>query len=410
MDQLLRILIVDDSLSMCQVLKAQLEQFGAHTVDYCHDGVAALEQINDSYSGYDALFVDLHMEGMDGLELLSQLNTRAYRGAVVIVSALDSRIIEYSLEIISNYNLRLLGSLAKPIDRSVIGFMMRRIRNSKSVVQTREELPSRRKVEAALHADNIQLYFQPIIANEHNSIHSFECLSRLTIDGTLMQPSQFLPVIDKFDLHDLFLSSLLKKVIPEYKKINSELHSDANLAINLSPKLLFNDDLPITLASWVDNLGVERSKICFEITEDYSLNDDIQQKNLNRLRIQGFKLALDDYGTGYTNLRQIRQLPLNEIKLDRDLVMGMHQDKILRIVVESVQRLCEELQLNVIAEGVCDPKDLIALNSMGINHFQGYLFCRPKPAGEVIRWVKHWQKAIAQSKAADQKIIEQRQK
>lgn len=396
MDIAVRALIVDDSLAICQVLEQQLTHFGIAAVDYCHDGEDALAKVKADPARYDALFIDLHMERMDGLELMHQLSELRYRGGVVVISALDNRIIEFALELISNYHLRVLGSIEKPFQNSLIAFMVRRIKNARSPVPEVETLPKRREIIEALKLGQLQCYFQPQICAQNNKITGFECLTRLDIPNRpQLKPSEFMPVVERFNLYEPLLEALFESAAPSVPRILDALDYDCHFGFNLSPQQLFNDALPDLLNDYCQQSNISKDKIVIEITENQSMGTGHQLKNLNRLRIHGFELSLDDYGAGFTNLRQIKNLPFSEIKLDSLLIDGLHNDKVLKIIVDSVHQLTQELNIRLVAEGISDASDLMTLSNIGVDVYQGYLFCRPKTVDEILRWIPHWHETIS---------------
>ncbi|MFT7559160.1 MAG: EAL domain-containing protein (putative c-di-GMP-specific phosphodiesterase class I) [Flavobacteriales bacterium] len=395
MDNAIRALIVDDSLAICQLLDEYLQHFGVDYAESCHCGEDALRLVKADPARFDAIFVDLHMEGMDGLELMHQLSDIRYRGGVIIISALNNRIINFTLELVSSYHLRVLGSMEKPFESSLIAFMVRRIRNSHKDVFTNEELPKRRDVQNAIRHGQLRIYFQPLISSKDNSILGFECLTRLDMgaDG-ILQPAQFMPVVERFNLFEPLMEALFDaagKVIPS---IQACVGNDIRFSFNVSPQQLFNDNFPDLVSDYLDNHNIDKNIITLEITENQALTEEQQLKNLNRLRIHGFRLSLDDYGAGFTNLRQIKSLPFNEIKLDALMIEGLHNDRVLRVIVESICKVTAALELSVVAEGVSNAEDLLVISHLNIDSYQGYLFCRPKPTEEILRWVKHWQDSI----------------
>lgn len=411
MDRITKTLIVDDSKAICYLLRDMLQHFGIAIVEVCHDGEAAIELLEQSSSDFDAVFVDLHMEGMDGLELMHRLHKMHYRGGVVIISSLDKRIVDYTMEVVSNYSIRLLGSIEKPIERSIVAFMARRILSAKKSIVEIDKLPKRREILEALNENLLRAYFQPVIDGDTNSIHALECLSRLELSGYgPMSPREFMPVVERFDLLDIFTEKLFTVAAPAYRYLLENTDIRCPLNINLSPKQLYSDELPETLATYAAKFDLANESLCLEITEDYSLTEEPQQKNLSRLGINGFKLSLDDYGAGYTNLYQVTNMPFDSIKLDAELINGMHKDKVLRIIVESVHRITQELDIDLIAEGIADADDLMSLNQIGIRYFQGYFFARPKPANELVRWYNNWNKTLEQSRDRDKQIIEKRKR
>lgn len=387
------VLIVDDSLAICEVLHAMLKDYGVDNVNYCHSGEDALLRVERDPARYDALFIDLHMDGMDGLELMHKLHDLRYRGGVVVMSALEKKILDFTLEVISNYNLRVLGSAEKPLDKALIGFMVKRINSYYPVLSRSEKLLKRREVYTAIKEGRVLPYFQPKISSVDNSIMGLECLVRLQIDGSVVSPAAFLPVAERFELVEALTDCMLDVALPAYKSFLDECNLDCCIAINLSPLQLYNDLLPDTLHEYLKKHQVPITKVVLEITENHAIRDDRQLKNLNRLRIHGFRLSLDDYGAGFTNLRQLKNLPFNEIKLDAQLVQGIHRDKVLRVIVESIRTVTQQMGLTLIAEGVADSRDLVVMSELGVDAYQGYLFCRPKPREELVRWYAAWKQA-----------------
>ena len=389
------ILIIDDSRAICLLLKASLENMGIQQVDYCHSATAALEQIENEDNHYHALFIDLHMEGIDGLELINRLNMLMYRGNVVIMSGLEQKIIDFTLEVISNYNLKVLGSLEKPIQDSSLAFMVKRIRASQSREHEYQQYIKRRELEVALENDQVSPYFQPIISSSSNQITGLESLARIIAPehGTL-PPHRFIPVAEKFSLMDDLSRQLFPKAFSAHEDFCRQTGINCSLSFNVSPSQLYNEHLLSLIEELRQKYGLDKTSIKLEVTEEVALKDFLQFKNINHLRIQGYQLSLDDYGEGYTNLHQLKNIPFNEIKLDRKLVDGISQDKVLQAIVKSVKELADTNNLNLIAEGVENNEDLIEVEKIGIDLFQGFLFCRPKPIESLLQWYHSWEKVL----------------
>jgi len=400
LERLLRTLIVDDSQIACEALKLELEAFDVQLVDTCESGERALELLDQVKAHYDAIFVDLHMDGMDGIELIRELHERHYRGGVVIVSALDESIVQHTSEVVRKLHLQLLGSISKPFDRSLVAFMVRRIKNLQPA--SLDLLPvSKSFVRNAIDEQRVLPYFQPLIDGTNNSLLGLEALSRLVDkSGKVLLPNQFLPTIERFDLFNEFMPSFLRIALRQYKKISTRLNIDANLRVNLSASQLENPRLPDLLLSHVHEAELEPNQLTLEVSEKFD-QSDVQLSNLGRLRIAGFTLSLDEYGAGFTNLRQLQTLPIDELKLDRELVNGMHRDKALRTIVESIKQVADQHDVRVVANGVHDPSDLILLDSLGLRYYQGHFFSRPKPVGECIRWLRSWRNTLNEAARHD---------
>jgi len=372
-----------------------LVDFGVARVDFCLNAEDALLKIVKDPAAYDALFVDLHLDGMDGLELMHKLNEICYRGGIVVMSGLEKKILDFTLEVISNYNLRILGSAEKPLEKTLIAFMVKRIQNYHPVITRREKVLKRREVYEAIKDNRVLTYFQPKISAIDNSLIGLECLARLNINGLgIVSPAAFLQVAERFDLIDALTDTILNQALPQYKAFCDRHSGNYKLAVNISPLQLYNDLLPDILQDYLRRFDVETKQVIIEITENHAIRDETQLKNLNRFRIHGYPLSLDDYGAGFTNLRQLKSLPFNEIKLDGQLINGIHADKVLQVIVQSVHKVTQEMGLFLIAEGISDSKDLIVTNDIGVDAYQGYLFCRPKPMDELERWYSVWKKTI----------------
>ncbi len=392
------VLVIDDSRAICQLLNAMLKDFGITMVDYCHSGEEALHKLERDPTAYDALFIDLHMDGMDGLELIHQLNEMHYRGGIIVMSALDKKILDFTLEVISNYNLRVLGSAEKPLEKTLIAFMVKRIKSYFPQVSRAEKVLKRREVYDAIKKNRVRSYFQPKISARDNSVLGLECLVRLDMGpGGVISPAAFLPVAERFELIESLMDATLLSAIPQFKAFCQRENCNCSLAINLSPLQLYNNLLPESLSEYLTRFDLPKEQVVLEITENHAIREENQLKNLNRLRIHGFKLSLDDFGAGFTNLRQLKNLPFNEIKLDAQLIDGIHRDKVLQVIVESIRNVTAEMGLSLIAEGISDSRDLAVVNSMDVDAYQGFLFCRPKPLEELVRWHQAWQKTLANS-------------
>ena len=124
------ILIVDDSHAILSALSELLASLGVENVKTVDNGEDALHAIKQEQHPFDAIFVDLHMDGMDGLELMLRLNDEGFKGGVVIMSALEARLVDFTVEIIKKCDLKLLGSIEKPFKKSVLAFMVKRIESS----------------------------------------------------------------------------------------------------------------------------------------------------------------------------------------------------------------------------------------------------------------------------------------
>jgi EAL domain-containing protein (putative c-di-GMP-specific phosphodiesterase class I) len=162
-----------------------------------------------------------------------------------------------------------------------------------------------------------------------------------------------------------------------------------NVSVNISSCDLVDSELPTRLEQMLEKEGCSAQWLTLEITENAIVGEPGHAlKNLERLHKLGCKLALDDYGTGYSSLAYLRRLPLDELKIDKSCTMGMTSDASDALIVRSTVDLAHKLGLVVVATGVEDDATLNQLRELGCDAVQGFLLSRPLAAEDVPAWVR----------------------
>ncbi len=169
---------------------------------------------------------------------------------------------------------------------------------------------------------------------------------------------------------------------------------DVRISLNLSALDLLDDTLPGVIESSVTAHKVPTRNLVFEITESAVMqNPETSLALLATLKDAGFRLALDDYGTGYSSLAQVKNLPISELKIDQSFVLELEQDGQDAIIVRSTIELAHSMGLEVVAEGVESETALELLRQMGCDHGQGYLFCKPVNAAAFEEWSRNFKES-----------------
>ena len=133
------------------------------------------------------------------------------------------------------------------------------------------------------------------------------------------------------------------------------------------------------------------SEIILEITEQHALSSSAQLETLNRLRMRGFGISLDDFGTGFTNVQQLKTLPFTEVKIDRTLISNIESDLFSQVIVSSLVNIAIQDDLTIVAEGIERVEELEYLERFKEHILmQGFLISRPKGKTEFIRWAQSW--------------------
>jgi len=159
-----------------------------------------------------------------------------------------------------------------------------------------------------------------------------------------------------------------------------------HVAVNISPRQFRQKDFVQQIQNAVTDAGIEAKYLMLELTEGIVI-DDINDTIAKMLEIQnlGIAISIDDFGTGYSSLTYLKQLPLSQLKIDQSFIRDINIDTSDEIIVETIIALAYKLGLEVIAEGVETQEQLQFLQENGCDKYQGYYFCRPMPADELIQ-------------------------
>lgn len=239
-------------------------------------------------------------------------------------------------------------------------------------------------IQRAIKRDEFELHYQPQMDLAKGYITGIEALLRWRRqDGKLLFPDKFIPVAEEssliLDLGEWVLNAACKQ-IQSWSKLSNLIPP---LAINLSTLQFKQFDLVKNIEKTTERFGVDPSAFELEITETNLMVDtSITIKNLNELREMGFRLSLDDFGTGFSSLNYLTKLPVQSLKIDKTFVSD-YKDKKNHAIILAIIALSKELELTTIAEGVetFDQRDFLL--DTGCDQYQGYLFSPPLPAEEI---------------------------
>ena len=257
-------------------------------------------------------------------------------------------------------------------------------------VERRSRLQSLMRSDAERNA--FHFVVQPKV-NAAGRTTGAELLMRWTTDEFgPVSPAEFIPIAEQIGMISLMGRHALHAAARVANEVRA-IGSDASVAVNLSPRQLLRPDLERTILHACQHNHVEPSQIELELTESALVTDiGHVEKLLVRLRRHGFKLALDDFGTGYSSLSHLRNLPFHKVKIDRSFVMDLDRSPKSRVMLEGLVRLCSNLGLATVAEGVETEAQFALLRAMGVDEYQGYLFARPQ-------WQAEWIATLRQQLA-----------
>jgi predicted signal transduction protein with EAL and GGDEF domain len=254
------------------------------------------------------------------------------------------------------------------------------------------------ELRVAIAAGDVSPYFQPVISLADRRIIGFEALARWhhPTRGTI-PPDEFIPIAE-----DLGLISELSHLILRQGCIASrDWHSDTSLSVNISPIQLKGSSLTQQLLAILEETGFSPQRLIIEVTENAIIEDIKGAASVfASLQKAGVRVALDDFGKGYSSLSHLRELKFNHLKIDSSFLRSMDTLE-SRKIVSAVTGLGNALGLPVTAEGVETEEVADALRALGCEHAQGYLFGRPVPAAEAARMLANENNAVAEIAAVN---------
>jgi len=245
-----------------------------------------------------------------------------------------------------------------------------------------EVLTGRLSLEAdlrrAVERGDFYLAYQPQLHLASNTIRGVEALLRWDRpDQGPVSPAQFIPILEEMGLiHELgrwiMMEACRQQVVWEQAGLA------LRMGINLSPAQFMQEDLYDQVEHTLQTSGVRPEMIKLEITESLAMHDPAGSiKLLERFKVLGVKLAIDDFGIGFSSLEYLLRFPLDTLKIDRAFVTDITKGRNDRAIVRALTSLCHEMELTTIAEGVEDQRQCDYLDAIGVNEIQGYLISKP---------------------------------
>jgi diguanylate cyclase (GGDEF)-like protein/PAS domain S-box-containing protein len=256
--------------------------------------------------------------------------------------------------------------------------------------------PSSADLRAAIEGNQLLLHYQPKIDLRRGTVAGAEALVRWyhPIEG-LTSPGQFIPGAEQTGLIRPLGLWVLAAALRQSRAWKSQGLA-LDMAVNVAASSLQDDELIVTIARLAEEAGAERAALTIEITESAVMADpDRTRAVLKRLRLMGVRISIDDFGTGYSSLTYLKDLPVDELKIDRSFVKDLAASDHDACIVRSVIDLGHNLGLRVVAEGVENLEALDILAGMGCDLAQGFHFSRPLPSDSFQRWVAKARRPLA---------------
>ncbi|NVK36299.1 MAG: EAL domain-containing response regulator [Gammaproteobacteria bacterium] len=385
------VLIIDDSATQREMIARICREGGIQDLAEAENGRDALNKIEAHGQDYDLLICDLEMPDVDGIELISLLSKRKTQSGIVILSSREESLLS-SVELMGQkQGLWILGSIQKPlmaqhIEDFIALFEQKRANSIDAVKSKNKTALTVEEIKEAINSKRLVLHYQPKIYMESRTLSGVECLVRIQDGDQIIFPDQFIPICEENQLIDEVSYEVVRIALLQ-KKEWREMGLPLNMSINLSAKSFNNNQFCESLINIIRDMGADAKKVIFEVTETAIIEDlSLALSVLNRLRLAGCGLSMDDYGTGYSSIQQVSQIPFTEIKLDRSLIDGITSKPHLQVIYDSTISMCNKLGMSLVAEGVEKREDWLYLKEHGCHIGQGYYFSPPMPHQDLMAW------------------------
>ncbi|OJY25306.1 MAG: hypothetical protein BGO98_04095 [Myxococcales bacterium 68-20] len=371
-----RLLLVEDEDGLRDALVRNLSE--TFEITAVADGSAAADLL--VMETFDGVLSDIGLPGMSGVDLLRLVRTYDLDVPVVLMTGQPS--VETA---IAALELGALTYIQKPFAHDVLRGTLLRAAKLARIARTKREAVAAgvggsplAGDRAGLHTcvdralDSLSLVFQPIVDRRARKTMGFEALMR-TKEVSMPNPGALLEAAERL--------GRLQEVGRRVRELAATTFRPPDdgmiLFVNLHPADLLDSNLydrhaPMTKIA---------DHVVLEITERAALDDVTETKHRSaELRRRGFKLAIDDLGAGYAGLTSFATFEPEVVKLDMTLIRGIEASTVKKHVVESMTRLCRELDMKVVAEGIETMPELATIIDLGCDYLQGYLLGRPGPA------------------------------
>jgi EAL domain-containing protein (putative c-di-GMP-specific phosphodiesterase class I)/FixJ family two-component response regulator len=400
-----RLLILDDDAMIGQMIS-----YIATSMGMAAQTTTTAEAFFEMFETWqpNRIALDLVMPDMDGVQVLAELAQRRCQAHIIITSGVGPRVLDAARRSAREHGLSILGVLSKPFSPTTLRQLLLQTPDGRPFRQpTRSEeqdAPEQLGVDEvaeAINNDELSLVYQPKVHCKNGLLHGFEALVRWHSPRRgPVAPGHFIPIAEANGLMEGLTSVVIdqslrwyaEELIPAVHSTLGSSRSDEempNLSINLSARTLGDASFVERVASACQQMAIPPQQLIFELTETSAMEDPVASLDLlTRLRMKGFQLSIDDFGTGFSSMLQLVRLPFSEIKVDRSFVMTARSSEESRAVIRSIVELGHSLGLRTTAEGVEDAEALKYLTDIGCDLAQGFYISRPLSPADAITWVR----------------------
>lgn len=245
----------------------------------------------------------------------------------------------------------------------------------------KSKLSLNNQLRDALRNNELVLHYQPQYRVDNGSLSGVEALLRWQkMDGTMIPPGDFIPIAEETTLIQEIGYWVMKTACAQYSFWLNNGLAIPHLSVNVSARQFHTAGFVQQVEYVLRDTGVPPSRLLLEVTESVVLENRLDSiAKIRQLKALGILISIDDFGTGYSSLAYLRDLPADEVKLDRSFIQTLVHSEQDKAIVKAILDLAKVFRFTVTAEGVEDEEQLAVLKALGCQHYQGFLTSRPLP-------------------------------
>jgi EAL domain-containing protein (putative c-di-GMP-specific phosphodiesterase class I)/CheY-like chemotaxis protein len=377
-----------------ELLLGMLRHLGAQHITTASDGLSALRLLEIGLQPpVNIVLMDLSLPGMDGLEVIRRLAEVDCRAGIIVIGAHSADVL-FSVETMAEaYGVDMLGSSPKPLTSARLEELCANYAEPSTAPEPEPDHPefTFAEVGRGLQAREFDPFFQPKIELETGAVKGLEMFARWRHPQYgVLGPSAFVPVLESVRRIDFLDWSMIEKSVAACRHLHDK-GIPISFSINVDPSTLSHPQFIAQITACLERHRILPDYITFEITESSVLTTNPHfLERLLRLRMLGFGLAIDDYGTGRSNLQLLAAIPFSELKIDRSFVDGASRKRAISTVLKSYLGLARSLSRQACAVGVETKRDWDFLQELGCTYAQGYYIASPMPVEDIPGWLDDW--------------------
>jgi len=387
----LGLIVVEDHDFQRQVALSFLAQLGVSQVIEAADGREALDKIRASTWPVDVVLCDLDMPGMDGVQFIRHLAEDQLVTSIILQSGLESQLIASVEGMARAHGLTVLGTIEKPVTAQKLYNLLSKYKPGAVPRKVVPPAIAPEEIRRGLLENEFIAYYQPKVEFQTLRLAGVEALARWRHhEKGLLLPGSFIEVAEANGLIDSLTVRMIEISLAQHRAW-ADKGFVLPVAVNLSLAYLGMANVADIVHGLAMRIGVSPKLVILEVTESLvTTNLANVLENLARLRMRGFGISIDDYGTGFSSMQQLTRIPFTELKIDQSFVTGATNRPNLRVILESSLQLAHKLGLVAVAEGIEKDEEWALLKSLNCDLAQGYFIARPMPGDAVPDWNASW--------------------